>query len=130
MVTDIVGDLIIRLKNGSLVKKPFVIVPYSKFKYEIVKKLNERGYVGAVNVDGEVPRKNLKIVLTYKDGKNKINGVKGVSKPSRRMYTSVRNIGKVSSANSLLLLSTPKGVLTGDEAIKERVGGEILCKVW
>lgn len=130
MVVDTVGDLIVRLKNGGIVKKSAVSVPYSNYKHQITKKLAEKGYVRKVEVVGDMPKKEIKVILSYQDGKHKITGAKRISRPSNRMYVSVRNINKFRSKNGIVLLSTPKGILTDAEAVREKVGGEILCKIW
>ena len=129
MVIDVIGDFIIRLKNGGLVKKSSVEVPYSKFKHEMANKLVETGHIKKVDVQGEIPNKVLNVSLSYKNGKHLIRGVARVSKPSHRRYIGVRDINSL-SRGELFLLSTPKGILTGTEAIQKRVGGEVLCKIW
>jgi small subunit ribosomal protein S8 len=131
MVTDPVGDFIIRLKNASMVGKEFVIVPYSKLKFEIAQKLLQSGYAKTVSKRGKKTRKYIEIELLYKkkDGP-KISGVSRKSKPGKRIYKRAMNIYPIKAGRGILILSTPKGILTGEEARKEKVGGEELFTIW
>src|SRR3954471_21406905 len=125
MSTDSIGDLINRLKNAGAVKKASVSMPFSTFKLAVAEKLKDAGYVQAVEKKGKKVRKTLDVVLKYDEsGKPKITGIKRVSKPGRRMYKSVREIRPVRYGHGSLLLSTPRGVMTDQEARKEKVGGE------
>jgi small subunit ribosomal protein S8 len=130
MVSDPIGDFIIRLKNAAAVKKDRVVIPYSKLKYAIAGKLQERGYVKEVARRGKKARKHLDIELAYNKSDAVLHGVKRVSKPGRRMYTSSVHIRPVRYGKGTLILSTPKGILTGEEARKGHVGGEMLFEVW
>lgn len=131
MVTDPIGDFIIQLKNASAVKKENVVVPYSKFKFNVAKKLEKEGYLKAVTKRGKKARKCVEVEIVYdSNGESKIHGVSRVSKPSRRIYQSVSEIQPVLRGKGNLVLSTPKGILTGSEARKEQVGGEVLFKIW
>ena len=130
-MTDPIGDLINRLKNGGAVKKATVSVPFSSFKLAVVEKLRDVGYVQGVEKKGKKVRKTLDVVLKYDEaGKHAIEGVKRVSKPGRRMYRSVSEIRPVRYGHGSLVLSTPKGVMTDKEARKEKVGGEALFEIW
>ena len=131
MVTDPVGDLIIRLTNAGAVKKATVSVPFSTFKVAIVEKLKEEGWVLHVEKKGKKVKKTIDVTLKYdENGKHFIQGVKRVSKPGRRMYKSVLDIHPVRYGHGALILSTPKGVLTDKEARKQKVGGEALFEIW
>lgn len=131
MITDPIGDLIIRLKNGSDVKKTQVSVPFSMFKMAIAEKLKEAGFVKAVEKKGKKVKKTIDMTLVYDaSGKPKIQGVKRISKPGRRLYRSVQEIVPVRYGHGAILLSTPKGVMTGTEARKAQVGGEALFEIW
>jgi len=131
MITDPVGDFIIRLKNASMLGREHVSVPHSKLKLSIAHKLEERGYVKAIVKRGKKARKNLEIDLCYDtSGKPLIQEVKRVSKPGRRVYTRVSHIRSVRGGKGILFLSTPMGILTGEEARKAKVGGEALFKIW
>lgn len=128
---DVIGDFIIRLKNGGAAKKTSVSVPFSAFKLAIAEKLKDAGYVKAVEKRGKKVRKTIEVLLKYDDaGRPAIRGVKRISKPGRRLYRSVLEIMPVRYGHGALILSTPKGVLTDKEARKERVGGEALFEIW
>ncbi len=131
MVNDPVGDFIIRLTNAGAVKKANVSLPFSNFKLAIAEKLKEAGYVGEVDKKGKKVKKTLDVTLIYDaSGEPKIQGVKRVSKPGRRMYKSVHEITRVRYGHGNLILSTPKGIKTDTEARKEKVGGEALFEIW
>lgn len=131
MVTDPVADLINRLVNGGAIKKESVSVPFSMFKAAIAEKLKEAGYVQAIEKKGKKVKKTLDVVLKYREnGTHVIQGVKRVSKPGRRLYKSVNEIVPVKYGHGDLILSTPKGIMTGKEARKEKVGGEALFEIW
>lgn len=131
MITDPVGDLIIRLTNGGAVKKQVVSVPFSMFKFAIAEKLKDMGLVKQIEKKGKKVKKTIDVSLKYdENGKHVIQGVKRVSKPGRRLYRSVDEIIPVRYGHGALILSTPKGIKTDKEAKKERVGGEALFEIW
>jgi small subunit ribosomal protein S8 len=131
MVGDTIGDLIIRLKNAGAVGKGVVSVPYSKLRHSVADKLAEAGYVASVATHGkEVQTKTLEVTLSYENGVHKINGVKRISKPGRRLYTKVADIYPVKFGKGNMILSTPAGILTNDEAVEKKVGGEQLFIIW
>lgn len=131
MVSDPVGDLIIRLTNAGAVKHVTVSIPFSAFKMAIAEKLKEAGYVNEIEKKGKKVRKTLDITLKYDAaGQPFIQGVKRVSKPGRRMYKAAHEIMRVRYGHGALILSTPKGIKTDKEARKENVGGEALFEIW
>jgi len=131
MVSDTIGDFIIRLKNAGAVKKASVSVPFSSLKLAVAEKLRDAGFVTSIDKKGKKVRKTLDVVLKYdNEGLHVIHGVKRISKPGRRMYQSVHEIMPVRYGHGALILSTPKGILTGKEARKENVGGEALFEIW
>jgi len=127
---DTIGDFIIRLKNAGAVGHQNVSVPHSKLKEAIAKKLVEAGYLVSARTEGKDVKKTLEVELGYKNGKHVINDVKRISKPGRRLYTKVEEIYPVKFGKGLMILSTPKGILTDAEARQEKVGGEQLFKIW
>lgn len=130
MVSDRVGDFIIRLKNAGAINKQEVTLPYSSHIEAIAKKLKELGYVADVSVAKKEP-KMLEVTLAYDErGDHKIKGVKRVSKPGRRLYVPAREAHGVKNGLGALILSTPKGILSDKEARKVRAGGETLFQVW
>lgn len=131
MVSDTVGDFIIRLKNSGTVGKETVSVPYSKLRHSIADKLVDAGYLASATSVGKLPQeKQLEVTLSYDNGSHRINGVKRVSKPGRRLYTKVSDIHPVKFGKGHMILSTPAGVLTGEEAREKKVGGEQLFIIW
>ena len=131
MITDPVGDLIIRLTNAVAVKHATVSVPFSNLKLAIAEKLKDAGYIAGVDKKGKKVKKTLEVTLKYNaDGSPFIEGVKRVSKPGRRMYKSVHEITRVRYGHGSLILSTPQGIKTDKEARKEKVGGEAMFEIW
>ncbi len=130
MVSDTVGDFITQLKNAGMVGKSGVVLPYSKLKAAIAEKLVASGYVAAVETKGKDAKKLLEITLKYDNGHHSINGVKRVSKPGRRLYSKVAEIYPVKFGKGHMFLSTPAGILTGEEARQQNVGGEQLFVIW
>ena len=131
MVNDPIGDLIIQLKNASMAGNTRVVLPYSKFKFSVAISLKKNGFIKLVTKRGKKTQKFIEMELLYiDDGKARIQGVSRVSKPGKRVYQDVKSIFRVRSGQGALILSTPKGILTGDEARKEHVGGEALFTIW
>lgn len=128
MVTDPVSDLIIRLKNAGKVRKESVLLPYSKLKEAIANVLVAEGYLKSVTKKKTAPV--LEVVLNYQNGESKIKEVQRISKPSRRIYKGFADIHPMKGGFGKTLFSTPKGILTDRQAIKEKVGGEVLFKIW
>jgi small subunit ribosomal protein S8 len=131
MVNDPVGDFIIQLKNAGMVGKASVNVPYSKLKNAIADKLAEVGFVTEVARHGKKVKKTLTVALKYDaQGVHQIQGVQRVSKPGRRLYLGVSEIFPVKFGRGKRILSTPVGILTGEEAREKNVGGEELFIIW
>lgn len=128
--TDPIADLLTRIRNAIMVGKTEVHVPTSKIKVVIAKQLKELGYIYDVKEEKGSPRGNL-IITINKPGTNaRITEIKRVSKPGRRVYAGVDEIPKVKSGRGIVLVSTSKGVVTGNEAIKQKLGGELLLTVY
>jgi len=131
MVNDPVGDFIIRLKNAGMAGNDCAVIPYSHLKFAIAQKLEQQGFLKSVSKRGKKARKMIEVELFFtKEGKPRIDDVARVSKPGRRVYHSISKIYPVKHGKGALILSTPKGILTGEEARKEHVGGEALFKIW
>lgn len=128
-MTDYVSDILIKIKNANWSGKPSVSFPASAFGLAIAETLAKNGFVGAVSKKGKKAR-TIEVVLIYEDEKPKISGVKRMSKLSRRLYRGWRDIFPVRNGYGKLIISTPKGIMTGDEARKEKVGGEPLFEIW
>ncbi|MES2225617.1 MAG: 30S ribosomal protein S8 [Patescibacteria group bacterium] len=130
MVTDRVGDFIIRLKNAGAIGNTTVTAPHSKHIEAIANKLKELGFVERVEVSKTAPRQ-IEVTLMYDaKGKHRINGVKRVSKPGRRLYVASTEAHSVKNGLGARIISTPKGILADREARKVRAGGEALFEIW
>lgn len=128
MVTDPVADLLVRIKNANAMKRKSVVVPLSKMNQALLTLLAKEGYVGTFAQKGK--SRFIEVELAYKNGAPAVSAHQRISKPSRRMYLGVRDIRPVRRGHGLLVLSTPKGVMTGRDAKRERVGGEVLFELW
>lgn len=131
MVIDPIGDMLNRIKNAGVVHHETVTVAHSKFSLAVAEALKRHGYIASITKKGKKSVKLLELGLIYNDRKlAKLKGVERLSKPSRRLYCGAKDIKSVRNGYGLLMLSTPKGVLSGNEARKEEVGGEMLFKIW
>ncbi len=134
MVTDRVGDFIIRLQNAARIGKPEVSMPFSNHLVAIAKKLKELGFVTSVEVkakgDSEI-KKEFVVKLAYDDrGQSKLRGVKRISKPGRRLYVPSAEAHRVKGGTGVRLISTSAGIVSDSEARKGNVGGENLFEIW
>ena len=118
------------MKNGSLANKEVVSMPYSKIKNAIALCLKKEGYVGDVSKKVKKGQPILEVNLIYTDKRPKITDVQRISKQSKRVYFGMKDIHTVRNGTGLLVLSTPKGILSGKDARREQVGGEALFKIW
>ena len=128
--TDQIADLITRIRNAILVSKNEVYVPTSKLKVAIVDGLKKGGYITDYAVEKAHPRDILHVTINNEGENAAINEITKISKPGRRVYTSADDIPTVKSGRGIVLISTSKGIMSGAEAKKNRLGGEILVKVW
>ena len=133
-MTDPISDMLTRLRNALMVDHAMVAIPSSKIKVEIARILKEEGYVEDYFVTGERPQPILRIRLKYAGDRRRrkpvITGLRRVSKPGHRTYTQKKDIPWVLNGMGITILSTPKGVITGQQARRLGVGGEVLCYVW
>ena len=128
--TDPVADMLTRIRNAVLANKNVVSMPSSKLKVTIATELKKAGYLTDVKVEKGTPRDTL-IITIFEEGSNSvITEIERVSKPGRRVYAAASDIPKVKSGRGIVLVSTSKGVMTGQQAVKNRLGGELLCKVY
>ena len=128
--TDQVADLLTRIRNAVMVGKNEILVPTSKLKAGVVEVLAKNGYVASFEVVDGKPRGMLKVVINEPGTTAKINEISKVSKPGRRVYSSADELPTVKSGRGMVIVSTSKGLMTGREAKKNRLGGEVLVKVW
>ncbi len=128
--TDQIADLITRIRNAIMVGKNEITVPTSKLKVAILEGLMSANFIDSYKIESATPRDFIRVKIA-KDGENvKINEIKKISKPGRRVYASADEIPTIKSGRGIVLISTNKGIMTGKEAKKNRLGGEILIKVW
>jgi len=128
---DKIANMLITIKNGGNAGRDFVETPYSAYKQSIAKCLFDHGLIKGYDKKKRKTGDVLEIEINYKEnGKPTVSDVKRISKPSRRLYASVKEIYKVRQGFGKLVLSTPKGIMTGEDARREMVGGEILFEIW
>ena len=135
MSVDTISDFLTIIRNGLMVSKRFVVIPYSKIKHSISNILKDEGFIQDVVVEGEGVKKVLKVFLKYVDGERVIHEIQRVSSPGRRVYVGSNKIKPVKGGLGVLILSTSKGLMTDKKAKFLRkngdlVGGEIICTVW
>lgn len=128
--TDPVADMLTRIRNAIAVGKTEIRVPTSKLKFAVADKLQKINYLEKVEIEEAQPRSILHIVINEENAPARINEISKVSTPGRRIYAGVNEIPKVKSGRGTVLISTSKGIMTGQEAVKNKLGGEILVKVW
>lgn len=126
---DPISDMLTRLRNGAMSMQKQVNIPSSKIKVAIAQVLEQEGYIKGFRVDGEL-KKTLSIEMKYFQRRPVVEGLQRVSKPSCRLYCGSKDIPKVKDGLGIAIISTPKGILSGKDAEKQNVGGEILCYVW
>ena len=129
-LSDPIGDMIARIKNSSLRSYKKVEIPSSKFKVKIADVLKNEGYIIDYKIEANEGKDKLLIDLKYSSGNPVINSIQRVSKPGRRIFSSADSLPKVSNGLGIAIISTPKGVMTDQDARKNQVGGEIICKVF
>lgn len=129
MTTDVIADMLTRIRNALRARQPKVDVPASRLKTEIARVLKEEGYILNYKVAEEGARKTIKIYLKYHNGRPVITQLKRVSRPGCRIYVGRDEIKPVLGGMGISILSTPNGVMTGKQARREGVGGELLCVV-
>ena len=136
-MTDPITDMLNRIRNAQAVLKETVIIPFSNLKYEVGKILEKEKYIKKIEKKGRKERRLIEIHLKYvaeeQNRQNKvpaIAGLKRVSKPGQRIYTDSKNIRMVRGGYGMAIVSTSKGLMTDNEARKQKLGGEIICQIW
>lgn len=128
--TDPISDMLTRIRNAILVSKNEVRMPYSKIKQSVAELLKVNSFIEGVAVEGDGIAKTLVITINKADANARITEIQRVSRPGRRTYTTVDNIPTVKRGRGIVIISTSKGLMTGEDAKKTRIGGEIICKVY
>jgi len=130
-MTDPIADMLTRIRNAQMVEHATVEMPASKVKVAIAKVLKDEGFIRDFAIEPDGTRSMLKIELSYTGRKEPVlSGIKRVSKPGLRVYVQKREIPRVLGGLGVAILSTPEGVMTGQNARQKSIGGEILCYVW
>ena len=129
-LTDPIADMLTRIRNANAAKHATVAVPFSRIKESIANILKNEGYIVDYEIKEEGAIKDIVVTLKFVDGEEVVKGLRRISKPGRRVYSSVENLPKVLGGLGIAIVSTPKGVLTDKECRKHSVGGEILCYIW
>jgi small subunit ribosomal protein S8 len=134
MISDPVGDMITRIRNALMAGKATVEIPNSKLKVEIARILKDEGFIEDYTVGDEQPASIIQITLKYygarRERKPVITHLERISKPGRRIYRQKRDLPRVMSGIGIAIVTTPKGVMTAQQARRQGVGGEVLCYVW
>lgn len=130
MVNDPIADLIVRIKNASAIGTKEIELPYSIMKHSVSSVLKTAGFIEDVQKKGKKEQKILALTLPARLRNSKPLQATRISKPSKRVYIKASEIKPVRNGRGVVILSTPKGILSGSDARKENVGGELLCKVW
>jgi len=129
-VTDPIADLLARVRNATHAQKIDMFVPYSKIKTEIVRILKDEGYISEYSIDTSAAHPRIKITNKMANRSSAITGLRRVSRPGLRRYVGADEIPRVLGGMGVAILSTPRGVLSGREAKKQKVGGELLAYIW
>ena len=127
---DPISDMLTRIRNGARALLPTVEMPHSKIKESIANILKKEGYVADVAVDGKGAKKTIKLKLKYEGKKNVIEGLKRISSPGLRRYVGSTEIPRVRGGLGVAVVSTSEGLMTGTQAKKKNIGGELLCYIW
>ena len=129
-LSDPIGDMIARIKNAQLRNHKVVELPSSNFKISISEILKSEGYIIDYKINNETKKPKLLINLKYHSGNPVISTIERISKPGRRIFSSAESLPKINNGLGIAIISTPKGVMTDLDARKQKVGGEIICKVF
>jgi len=129
-LSDPIGDMLTRIKNSQMRNHKNVKLPSSKFKIKIAEVLKSEGYIIDFQVNDDEKKPNLEINLKYSSGNPVISDIERVSKPGRRIFSSAESLPKINNGLGIAIVSTPKGVMTDIDARKQKIGGEIICKVF
>jgi small subunit ribosomal protein S8 len=129
-VTDPIADFLARVRNGARAQKPEVLIPYSKIKAEMARILKDEGYITDYSVDTSAAHPRIKISNKLANRSSAITGLRRVSRPGLRRYVGADEIPRVLGGMGLSILSTSRGIMSGREARRKKVGGELLAYVW
>lgn len=126
MISDPVGDMLTRIRNAALAHKRVVLLPASRLKLAVAELLCREGFLTKAAKDGDM----IRLELVYEEKEPKITGIKRISKPGLRWYVGTKKIPVVMGGTGIAIVSTPQGVMSGKEAKKKGIGGEVMCEIW
>lgn len=130
-MSDPLGDMLSRIRNGQMAHKDVIECPYSKLRANVCAVLKDEGYIRDFKIEeGESNKKIIVIELKYAEGRGAIRQIDRVSRPGRRVYTAMKDLPRFYNGLGILVVSTPKGVISDSKARAENVGGEVLCQVF
>jgi small subunit ribosomal protein S8 len=129
-MTDPIADMLTRIRNAATARHPRVLVPASKMKLGLARVLKEEGYLKEIEILKDNPQGTLRLTLRYVDKKPVLTQLKRVSKPGLRVYSKKADIPRVRGGLGIAVLSTPRGLMTGSNAYKQGLGGEVICYIW
>ncbi len=130
-VSDTIGDMLTRIRNGQMANMAVVSCPSSKLRKNVLETLQREGYIrGFTEVQQGKAQAELEIELKYHEGEGAIRKIERISKPGRRVYAGIQDLGRVFNGLGVWILSTPRGILSDNEARAQHVGGEVLCRVF
>ncbi len=129
-MTDPISDMLTRIRNAYMAKHSSVEVPHSELKEQLAQILKTKGYLNSIEMKDNKPKKMMHIKLRYIGKLPAIDGIERISKPGRRLYARANNIPKTLGGVGSTIVSTSKGLMTDEQARKQKIGGEIICRVW
>lgn len=127
---DPIANMLTSIRNGQMASMEMVKIPFSKIKLEIAKVLVRESLLKKVEKKGRGTKRIIEMELKYKEGVPVMSSLKRVSKPGQRIYTKIKDVRPVRNDYGILIISTSKGLMTNREAKKQKLGGEIICKIW
>jgi small subunit ribosomal protein S8 len=127
---DSITDILNRIRNAQAVLHPTVNIPFSNLKYEIAKILVKNGFLEKAEKKGKKIKKIIEITLKYENKTPAISGLRRISKSGQRIYQGFQRIKRVRGGHGIVIVSTSKGLMTGKEARRQKIGGEVICEIW
>jgi small subunit ribosomal protein S8 len=129
-MTDPIADMLTRLRNAVAVKKPEVVLPFSQVKFSIAKLLEAEHYIKKAEKIEVTARPFIRVELKYENGHPALNHLKRISKPGQKIYVNKENVPRVLNGFGLAIVSTSKGIMSSQQARRDKVGGELMCEIW
>jgi small subunit ribosomal protein S8 len=128
--TDPIADMLTRIRNAVAARQPQITIPHSKVKESIAQLLKKSGFINDISVSGKTPDKIITMVINDRDDNARINELIRLSQPGRRQYSGSKEIPTFKRGRGIVIVSTSRGIITGEEAKKLGIGGELICKIY